>query len=192
MEELSRKQINNGFDSKYYLDTNGKVYDSIKDKYIEANQEHKFRLKLIDGKTKAISLKTLYKLVFNQNYCVDNIQDLEGEEWREIEDTNGLYFISSLGRCKSLFGYESIILTPFYNQNGYARVDIHYGSQRETQLIHSLVAAAFLGSPKNLKQQIHHKSFQINDNSAANLEYLSPIEHAKKHAERRAKENAKL
>ena len=42
-----------------------------------------------------------------------------GAELRDLRD-----YISSKGRIKSLQGYETIILKPFTNQGGYARVDI--------------------------------------------------------------------
>ncbi len=33
---------------------------------------------------------------------MDNIKDLPGEEWREVQDYNGKYLVSNMGRIKSL------------------------------------------------------------------------------------------
>jgi hypothetical protein len=41
---------------------------------------------------------------------IKTIQDLEGEEWRPIRDSN-VYFVSNLGRVKSKNKHSMIILT---------------------------------------------------------------------------------
>lgn len=189
MREIFTEQIKHGFEDRYYLHADGRVYDESKDKYITADKYHKFHLKTKQGTTKTISLKTLYKLVYHTNYCVDNIEDLTGEDWEAIEDTNELYWVSNKGRVKSYSDYEAILLKPFLNQSGYARVDIHYGNIRKTKLVHVLVANAFLGKPQTIEQICHHINGNKLENFVENLEYLSPIEHAKKHAERRANNN---
>lgn len=104
-------------------------------------------IRTADNKRKKISLKTLYKLVFNKPFSIDNIDNLKEEQWKEIDGTEGLYYISNKGRVKSLQGYETIILKPFANKAGYLRVDIIEGGKRRTKLIHRLVAAAFLPFP---------------------------------------------
>ena len=108
---------------------------------------------------KKVSLKTLYRLVYNKPYSKDNIEDLNNEEWKEIQDTNKIYYISNKGRVKSLHGYETLILKPFCNQGGYARVDIVEDGKRVTRLVHRLVASAFLSPPKKLDMHLHHKDF---------------------------------
>ena len=84
------KQINNNFDACYYLTEEGKIYNSKTDNYIEANQVHSFRLKTIEGKYKKITLRELYKIVFDKYYVIDNIEDLEEENWKPIERTNNI------------------------------------------------------------------------------------------------------
>ena len=112
------KQINNGFDACYYLTREGIVYNSKTNNYIQPNIRHSFSLKTTEGKYKKISLRELYKRVYNKYYVIDNIADLEGEQWKPIERTDNIYFISSKGRCKSYAYYEAIILKPNYI-NGY-------------------------------------------------------------------------
>ena len=181
------KQINNGFAPCYMLTKEGKVYNSSSKKYLKMDiKHHSFKLKLENSiKYKTITLKELYRLVYNENYCIDNIENLAAEEWREIADTNKIYYISNLGRVKSKAGYEARILKPIQNKRGYNRVDIVIAGKKYTKLIHRLTAAAFLEPPQNIDYQLHHKDYNKNNNAASNLEWLSIAQHAQKHAERR-------
>lgn len=183
------KQINNNFDACYYLTEEGKIYNSKTDNYIEANQVHSFRLKTIEGKYKKITLRELYKIVFDKYYVIDNIEDLEEENWKPIERTNNIYWISDKGRVKSYSNYEAIILKPSYVR-GYERVDIYQEGSRCGKLISRLVAAAFLLPPAALDMQLHHKNGCKTDNSKENLVWLTPAEHRAEH--RRMKEAAEL
>lgn len=178
------KQINNNFADYYYLTESGKVINAKTNKEVKPHN-YKFRLKTRDNKTKCINLKPLYKLVYGKNYCIDDIENLQGEEWRAIEDTNELYFVSNYGRIKSLQDYKAIILKPQITNNGYERLDIYIGGKRCTKLVHCLAAAAWLDKPQNLMQQIHHKDFNKLNNAADNLCYLSIGEHTKIHQEER-------
>lgn len=177
------KQIKNGFKDYYYLTEEGIIYNSLKEKYIKPNY-NAFILQTEDDKTRKISLKKLYYLVYNKNYCIDNIKDLDNEVWKDIELTNGIYKISNLGRVKSLTGYEARILKTTRNLKGYLRVDIIQEKQRATKLVHRLVAAAFLMQPHNIDMQIHHKDFDNTNNKADNLQWLTPKEHKEIHLKR--------
>lgn len=179
------QKINNGFADYYYLTEQGMIYNDKTKKKIKPDKQHMFVLKTDKNQRKKISLKRLYKMVFNKIYCNDNILNLEGQEWKQIEDTEGFYWISNKGRCKSLHGYEAIILKTMKNHNGYDRVDIKYFDKKRTKLISRLVAAAFLPLPKNIQMQIHHKDFNKENNAADNLEWLTPAAHNKIHNERK-------
>jgi len=183
-------QVNNGYAEYYYLLSDGRVYNAEKDSYISYNSKHQYKLKTIDGKYINISVKKLYSIVYNKAYCKDDIATLDGEEWKEIADTNGLYYISNKGRVKSYQGYNAILLKPFKTKGGYGRVDIVQCGKRVSKLIHRLTAAAFLPLPKDIDYQLHHKDFNIDNNAADNLEWLSSQEHLKKHSER-SKEDGK-
>ena len=175
------KQVNHGYADYYYLLEDGRLYNAATDQYIKQSDRHTYILRTIDNNRKKVSLKTLYKLVYNKQYSKDSIQNLDNEQWKEIYDTEGMYYISSRGRIKSLQGYETIILKSFTNQSGYARVDIVESGKRQTKLVHRLVAAAFLPFPQKLDMQLHHKDFNKNNNAADNLEWLTPAAHAEKH-----------
>lgn len=177
------KQINNGFKEYYYLDTDGKVYNAVSKSYLKQNK-HKYKLRTLENKQKTISLKELYRAVYNKNFCTDEIPLLDNEIFKEIDDTNGQYLISNYGRVKSLVGYTAIIMKAHITPKGYYRLQIIQDGEPVNWFIHSLVAEAFLEPPKSLNYQIHHKDFNSLNNKAANLEYLTPQEHRKKHNER--------
>lgn len=65
------------------------------------------------GNYKRITLKKLYRKVYNKEFCIDEIENLSGEEWKPIENTDNKYFISNYGRVKSYCGYNAIVLKPY-------------------------------------------------------------------------------
>jgi hypothetical protein len=73
------KQINNGYLPIYYLKKDGTIYNTASGKTLKPNNKHSFYLKTVDGKKKTVSLKTIYREVFNLPFCEDKIKDLEGE-----------------------------------------------------------------------------------------------------------------
>ena len=150
---------------------------------IEADSKHMFCLDMLNKGKKKIALRPLYRLVYGINYCIDSIVNLEGEQWKVINGTDGKYWISSKGRCKSMQGYNAVILKPFENNNkgGYQRIDIIIDGYRQSKLIHRLVADAFLPRPESIEMQLHHKDLNKRNNEAENLEWLTPFEHKKKH-----------
>ena len=178
---LLMKQLNNGYANYYYLLEDGSLFNAFINKTIQPSNKHMYMIRTVNNDRKKVSLKTLYKLVYNKPYSKDNIKNLIGQQWKEIQQTDGLYYISNKGRVKSLQGYETIILKAFHNQQGYSRVDIVENGKRQTKLIHRLVAAAFLPLPQKLEMQLHHKDFNKDNNAADNLEWLIPAEHAEKH-----------
>ena len=65
-------------------------------------------------------------MVFKKEFCLDTIENLQGEEWKPIDNTNGKYFISNCGRVKSYCGYSAIILKTYKTAKGYLYVKINY------------------------------------------------------------------
>lgn len=175
------KQINNGYDERYYLEEDGRLYNSDTDTFLKPDNKKSFRLLTIEGKRKRVALKTLYKLVYNKPYCKDNIEPLHQEEWRAIEGTDGNYFVSNLGRLKSYKGYEALLMKPYLTANGYERVDIVIDNMRVSKLVHRLTASAFLPVPKELDMVLHHKDNNKRNNSVNNLEWLTHKQHIEKH-----------
>lgn len=182
------KQVNNGYAEYYFLTEEGIVYNKKLNRKLKADPDNRFTLKREDNTYKKVSLKELYKLVYNEIYCIDDIEDLDQEEWREIKGSQKVYWISSKGRVKSKAGYKAKILKTTAT-NGYEKVDIMIEGQRQTRLVHRLVAAAFLMQPEDIEMQIHHKDFNKYNNNADNLEWVTKQKHSKIHKERKEQKN---
>ena len=108
-------QINKGFEEYYYLKEDGTIYNAKTNRTLKPDKKHLYKLKLKASGYKKISIRTIYKDLYNKPFCKDDIEDLEDEEWREIDGTNGYYLISNMGRIKSLQSYNAIILKPYSN-----------------------------------------------------------------------------
>ena len=156
---------------RYTIDRSGTITDSQTGEVMKPipSSWHSYSLYNANGKKEKVSQKALYRSVFNVEYCVDNIPNLEGEAWKPVENTHGKYFVSNMGRVKSLVRYKARILQQFDNMTGYQKVFIF----EKPCYIHRLVAAAFLGKPEPGKDTIHHKNHNRKDNRLENLEYLS-------------------
>lgn len=179
------KKIDNEFQDYYFLNQDGSVYNSKTDKIIKADKDHMFALKTVDNKYKRIALKTLYKLVYDENFCIDRIEDLEGQKWKVIDSKASGYLVSNKGRIKSQHGYNAYLLKPYPNPKGYFRVDVIINKKRYCKLVHRLVASAFLPKPDDIDMQLHHIDFDKSNNCVENLQWLNVSDHRKKHDERK-------
>ncbi len=78
------------------------------------------------------------------------------------------------------------------DRDGYMRVTLRQRGVPKCLPVHRLVAAAFIGKPTDC-QTVNHKDFDLRNNSAANLEYLSRGDnsrHAAKAGRRSGERNA--
>lgn len=163
-----------GFSDKYVLCSNGRIVGTPAAAAPIIKNGHTVILEDSKGKKQRITLKNLYRKVFDKEYCIDTIESLPNEVWKEVEGTKGRYFVSNCGRLKSYCKYSARIMKPNRNQYGYARVDIWKNGKRETVLIHRLVAQAFVenDNPKE-KDTVDHIDGNKNNNSSSNLRWLS-------------------
>lgn len=105
----------------------------------------------------------------NEIYKNLSLENLENEIWRDIQDYDGKYQVSSLGRVKSLkFGKEKI-LRQAKMKNGYLYVNLCKEGKIKTCRVNRLVGNAFLDNPNNLPC-FNHKNEIKTDNRAVNLE----------------------
>lgn len=106
------------------------------------------------------------------------------EIWKEIEDTDGNYLISNLGRIKRLehivygannhhYTISEKIINQHKGNNGYYRLS--YNGKRN--FAHILVATYFIeNTDPNTKTQVNHKDGDKSNNKAENLEWVTPKE----------------
>lgn len=175
-----------GFAEYYYLD-NDKIYNVTRKKYLKEIGKYRYRLRTKEGKSKSVTIKEIYRRLYNKVFCVDNVTRLNDEEFREIEGTNGNYMVSNYGRVLSCISNYSMILKPTITEKGYERLQIVIEGQKYNKFVHCLVAGAWLEKPDNIEQEIHHKDFNTRNNKVSNLQYLSKRQHIKIHNERREK-----
>lgn len=104
----------------------------------------------------------------------------EIEIWRPVINYEELYYVSSLGRIKSLnnkYGEERILNPSKNNRGGYYVINLCKNGSQKTRTVHQLVAESFLGHiPCAFKLVINHKNFIKTDNRVSNLEIVSSRE----------------
>lgn len=103
---------------------------------------------------------------------------IEGELFRNVKNTNGIYWISNYGRLLTLNHRNSgkaKIMKPAKDANGYLRTMIVSNGKLKTIKIHRLVAEAWIENPEN-KSQVNHIDFDRSNNKANNLEWMTPKE----------------
>ena len=82
------------------------------------------------------------------------------ENWKDIENYEGLYQVSNLGRVRSLERdiycqngvvrhIEEKILVPVLDKYGYPSVYLYKNGKVKFMLVHRLVATAFIENPEN-------------------------------------------
>lgn len=112
-----------------------------------------------------------------------SLQDIEGEEWRDIEGFEGYYMVSNMGRVKSLartvphvkYGYmtvkEKILKQTVVLSSAMCRVRLLNLEDNLdiTAKINRLVAKAFLNVET---EYVAHKNMDITDNKVSNLEIV--------------------
>ena len=102
------------------------------------------------------------------------LDNLNGEEWRDIEDYEGLYQVSNFGRIKS-FQKGERILKPACDKDGYLYLGLKLNGVNKNFKIHRLVAVAFIPNPEK-KHQINHRDGNKLNNHTSNLEWVTHIE----------------
>lgn len=165
-----------GFQERYVMYYDGKVYDTEKNRYLKLSKNHEYSLIDKEGKTKKRSIKVLYRLCFNKEYCIDNIEDKPGELWLTLQEDD-CYLVSNKGRIKSYKRYEAIILTPWTNDKGYQYVTIS-DSKLE---VSRLVCKYFDSENYSESKEVHHINGNKSDNSIENLKCLTEQEHIEEH-----------
>ena len=107
------------------------------------------------------------------------------EKWKDIEDYEGRYQISNLGRVKSLkrktFRYireSSIIMKPLKGDGRYFQISLWKNGKDKKMYIHRLVGIYFIPNPDN-KPQVNHTDGNRLNNHVKNLEWSTGSENIK-------------
>ena len=103
------------------------------------------------------------------------IEDLDGEEWRDIKGYEGHYQISNYGRVKSFNKGKVKIVKPCLHTVGYLYVDLFKKCKCQKSKIHRLVAGAFIPNPEN-KATVDHIFNNKFDNYFENLRWATMAE----------------
>jgi hypothetical protein len=102
---------------------------------------------------------------------------LDGEDWRPIRETYGIYEVSSFGRVRR--NNSPTCLRPSY-VNGYAQYTLSVAGKRMKKFGHIVVLETF-GPPRpSPLHECDHKNNVRSDNRLANLQWLTKSENVKK------------
>ena len=102
------------------------------------------------------------------------------EIWKEIEGYDGKYEVSTLGKVKSFYKKEKILI-PGLCKNGYFVINLFKNKKSSTKYLHKLVAMSFLNhEPCVYKLVINHINHIKTDNRVKNLEIVTQRENCSK------------
>ena len=164
-----------GLSQDYSMNEQGIIYNAKTKKELKIQQQ--YQLKDACGNRVRISAKTIYRALFDKEYCIDEIEDLQGEKWKEIRRTSGKYFVSNLGRIKSYCGYKAYVLKANDNGKGYKFVWIN----GKKKYIHILVATEFIEKTNSIENTVDHIDARKDNNSSNNLQWLTQGDNVRKH-----------
>lgn len=102
------------------------------------------------------------------------------EIWKQLPYSDGKYYVSNLGRIKSMFKGIERIMTLRKDKLGYIRVSFFVNNRSKGFLVHRLVALAFVPNP-NKYTEINHIDGNKENNVPENLEWCTRS-HNVKHA----------
>lgn len=106
---------------------------------------------------------------------------LEGEIWKEIPGTNGVYHISNYGRLKSYRrDTKNGKIMRLAQVKGFNTANIKINGKYKSCLVHKLVAELFIPKPSEQHTYITHIDGKVNNNHVSNLRWITKEENYEK------------
>lgn len=103
-----------------------------------------------------------------------NIDNLDGEIWKDLECLEGVYQVSNMGRFRR--SKTKRLIKPYKKKcGGYYGVKTYINGKVKNHKIHRLVAMAFIENPLN-KSQVNHIDGDKSNNQVSNLEWTTCLE----------------
>jgi len=105
------------------------------------------------------------------------LRALEDEEWREVPNSDGLYFVSNYGRVKSFMikKVKGHIMIPGMVKR-FKFVNLKLKKQKKMFFVHKLVALAWIPRPSIEHSIVTHIDRNLNNNHISNLAWITPDE----------------
>lgn len=108
------------------------------------------------------------------------------EIWKDIENYEGYYQVSNLGKVRSLdrvqedslgrkYPWKGKVMSPRINRDGYSQISLGKKGKVKTRTVHRLVAEAFLEKIPT-KNYVNHKDGNKENNHLYNLEWCTAKE----------------
>lgn len=137
-------------------------------------------------KNKQVNVKDILDRCFDEHVFTDTeVEDLDGEIWRDVVGWESSYEVSNLGRIRTkertVKGKDKTdrtvhrkIKESYPDEDGYLRVSLYCCNDTKLLGVHRVVAEAFLPNPKGLPQ-VNHLNGIKTDNRVSNLEWCTNL-----------------
>lgn len=106
------------------------------------------------------------------------LENLDGEQWKDVLDYEGFYQVSNFGRVKSFWHNKTTILKPNLTAHGYLRVDLCKSGKTKHFTIHKLVASLFIPNCES-KSEVDHVDGNKLNCCVSNLRWATRSENEK-------------
>ena len=96
------------------------------------------------------------------------------EIWEPILKYDGKYEVSNTGKIRRIYkSRPPHVISQVLTKKGYKKVHLSYKGMTKTELVHRLVAIAFI-SGYDINLQVNHKDENKTNNNVENLEWCTP------------------
>ena len=105
-------------------------------------------------------------------YKENPVLNIDGKDWKEIPETEGLYYIA---RCGSVYSTLTNKYRKLNQKTWYKTVDMYVKGRVLHRSIHRLLAILFIPNPLN-KPEVNHIDGNKLNNDLSNLEWVTSSE----------------